>query len=74
MLNNVPFELYKFYITVLNNREYKKYSLFNNHVKKKYDYIDKRKLTVEMKDFKEMGINKGKRKESVIVSLTSLVS
>lgn len=71
ILNNVPFELYKFYITVLNNREYKKYSLFNNHVKKKYDYIDKRKLTVEMKDFKEMGINKGKRKESVIVSLTS---
>lgn len=69
-LINLPFDLYKFYIIVLNY-DYEKFIRFNRFSKINHIYIIKQDLIEKIENFNEMGINTKKRDESIIVSLTS---
>lgn len=69
-LMNIDFELYRFYILVLNY-EYEKFIRFNQHSKINHDYIIKKDLEDKIENFNQIGINTSKRKNSIIVSLTS---
>lgn len=69
-LNILPFELYKWYIEVLNY-DYEKFMIFNRHIKINHDYIIKQDLVEDIQNFNQIGINTQKRDKSIIMSLTS---
>ena len=71
ILRKFHFEIQRFYINVLNFENYKKYMKFNFYIRKENNYINKKKLSLEIENFKEVGTNETKRKETVIISLTS---
>ena len=66
----IDFNLYRSYIRVLNY-EFDKFKKFNNVSKGNYNYIIKKDLNNKIENFDVIGINKEKRMESIIVSLTS---
>ena len=72
ILKKMPLDLFKFYISVINFESYYNYDLFNKNISQKnMKYIDKRKLSVEIENFNQKGINLKKREKLIIVSLTS---
>ena len=72
LFSQVPPDLNKFYITVLNFEKYYNFNRFNEGIVKDDLYnINKGKLDLEMKEFNESGLNDKKRENKIIVSLTS---
>ena len=71
ILKKISFKLYKFYVHVINFKFYKKFNKFNKSLNSSFKFIDKKKLSREIEEFKEMGINLDETKEDIIVSLTS---
>ncbi len=71
LLEKMPIDLYGFYIRILNYETYNEYVNFINALKTNYDYVNKKEMQVEIDNFKEYGLNREKRDESIIVSLTS---
>lgn len=70
-ISNLPLDLYKFYISVINFKTYATFSVFNSETTKGWDIIDKGKLDMEIENFNENGLNLEKRDKKIIVSLTS---
>lgn len=71
-LKSLPLDLSKFYISVLNFNNYESFNYYNNMLTNKgLKNINKRKLSKEIENFNEIGINLIKRDEKIIVSLTS---
>lgn len=71
-INKLSKELYKFYISVINFETYSSFNLFNDQITKKYWHnIDKRKVSFEIENFNEIGLNLEERNNKIIVSLTS---
>lgn len=71
-INEVSSDLRKFYISVINFKTYSSFSLFNEEITKKHwQNIDKRKLSFEIENFNEYGLNLEERNKKIIVSLTS---
>ena len=69
ILNKMDLDSYKFYVQVINNEKFTQFGNLKN--KEKDNYINKKELSKEIKNFNDCGINTSNRKESIIVSLTS---
>ena len=71
-LKQISSEYYKFYILVLNNKDYAAFEKFNlESTKIRNDYINKKELGTCIDKFDDMGINLDERKQKIIISLTS---
>ena len=71
-INKLSPEFYKFYISILNFKNYPNFSLFNERIKNEdLNHINKRKLNYKIENFNETGLNLEKRDSKIIVSLTS---
>lgn len=71
-INKLSTDLHKFYISVINFETYSSFKLFNEEITKDYWHkIDKRKLSFEIDNFNEIGLNLEERTNKIIVSLTS---
>ena len=70
ILKEISFELYRFYILVINF-EFNKFNKFNNNLAPKLVHIDKKKISVEIEEFEDIGISLNETSQLIIVSLTS---
>lgn len=70
-LEKLPSEISKFYIFVLNSKNYDSFFAFNSSINSKIQYINKNELKKEINGFNELGITSIKRENKIIVSLTS---
>ena len=70
-LEKLPLHLTNFYFNILNSYSYNNFKKFQKGIKKHGNYINKKVLDEKVKEFEELGINKEKREEKFIVSLTS---
>ena len=70
-IENLPRDLSKFYISVLNFEDYSSFNNYNKMLKSKLLNINKRKISNKIENFNEMGLNLEKRENKIVVSLTS---
>ena len=69
-VKDTSFDLYRFYIHVLNNHNKDVYDIYEERVNTPLNYIDKRKLDEKIYSFNEIGINPDSE-DRLIVSMTS---
>ena len=70
IINDTSFDLYRFYIHILNIRSKDVYEVYESKSKLTLYYVDKRALDEKINHFKEIGINPDSDAR-IIVSLTS---
>lgn len=72
ILQEMPFNLYKFYIKTINFKSFHQFNVFNQNITVPWDFIDKKDLSHKIANFNEMGITLKDTPQEIIVSLTSI--
>ncbi|WP_461462323.1 glycosyltransferase [Methanobrevibacter sp.] len=71
ILSEIPYKLYKFYVLVINFAHIEIFDTYEENISRKTNYIDKKQLSEEISNFKELGIDNNENSKLPIISLTS---
>ncbi|AMK15420.1 glycosyltransferase [Methanobrevibacter olleyae] len=70
-LEYLPSKISRFYIFILNSSNYRSFFKLNSSINSNIQYINKNRLINEINKFNDIGVTSIKRKNKIIVSLTS---